>query len=457
MRRLLAIVAVLCLAALGCAEPPRPKSAVLIVLDTLRADRLTVYGHDRPTSPRLAELAEKGVLFEQAITNAPWTLPALAAMLAGQYPTAEVYEDGLKSSLVEVLRDGGWKTAAFTEGGFASRHFGIDAGFDDFREQSHRAFAMEDEKEEPDDYDSAKTFAWAIEWLERVGDEPFFLLLHTYEPHMPYRQTTFAEELSRGSLGETFEILDQIGMALGGEAPGPEELEYIRALYDGGVLAADRLVGELLDALEALGLEKETLVVVTSDHGEDLGHRDPMQVAKHGHTLYDELLHVPLILHDPVRDYPFRRVEAQVRTVDVLPTILDLLGLPETRLPYGRSLVPMMLGEETEDRLAFARLAPHTYTVPRLLLGIRSSTHKLIVEPTGEGKSRREIYDLRRDPGERENLVGRERDVAQRHYRELREIAQDLRSRGIPRYGPAEDAPEDEVREQLRALGYIED
>lgn len=457
MAQILAIAICLVVAAAGCTADPRPRNAVLIVLDTLRADRLSAYGHERPTSPRLDALAERGVLFENAVTNAPWTLPAMVAMLSGQYPTAEVYDDGLRDSLVTELQDAGWSTAAFAEGGFVSRYFGLETGFDVFGEHLY-------ERDEttsqigPKGHEIEQTFAWAVDWLAANREAPFFLLVHTYEPHMPYRRRHFAADLLRGRLSETFDLKAKFGMAVEKTVPDEVELDYIRALYDGGVLAADHHVGQLLDTLEALGLAEDTLVVVTSDHGEDLGHRDPANVAQHGHTLYDELLLVPLIVRDPTRDYPVARVGAQVRTLDILPTILDILGAPSAPRPHGRSLVPLMEGRETEDRVAWARSPPYPFVIPSLLLGLRTGAHKLIVEPAGAPRGARvELYDLARDPEEREDMAASDPDRAQRLHLELREIARDLRSRGVPRYDARADAPAEDVREQLRALGYIEE
>lgn len=454
MAQILAIAICLVVAAAGCAADPRPRNAVLIVLDTLRADRLSAYGHERPTSPHLDALAEQGVLFENAVTNAPWTLPAMVALLSGQYPTAEVFRDGLRRSLVEELREAGWTTAAFTEGGFVSRNFGLDAGFDVFREHVPTDTPENIWERGPQGSEIEQTFAWATDWLAENGHERFFLLVHTYEPHMPYRRRSFAAELPRGHLEETFELPAKLGMTREKTVPDAAELEYIRALYDGGVLAADQHVGQLLDTLEALDLADETLVVVTSDHGEALGYRDPARVAEHGHTLYDGLLLVPLIVHNPSVDYPVRRVEAQVRTVDVLPTILDLLGAPAAPHPYGRSLAPLMRGEETESRMAWAKIPHHSIVGSVVTLGLRTGTHKLIVEPGGA--RRVELYDLERDPDERTNLAARDPEHAQRLRLELREIAQDLRSRGVPRYHAKADASSEQVREQLRALGYVD-
>ena len=191
----------------------------------------------------------------------------------------------------------------------------------------------------------------------------------------------------------------------------------------------------------------------TSDHGEDLGEREPSLAGSHGHALYDEQLLVPLILFDPTRSYPVARVATQVRTIDVMPTILESLGAPADGERHGRSLLPLLRGDESDERVAWARIGADIE--PRKLddlIAIRASGHKLIVSPSG---SSAELYDLRADPGERSNRAGN--DVARREIMGdgLRALRKDLESRGLAGLHPRSDAASD-TQEQLRALGYIE-
>src|SRR5262245_9183208 len=328
---LTALIPLLTLGALTACAPQPPRNAVLIVLDTLRADRLFAYGNPRPTSPELDGLAREGALFETVVSNAPWTLPAMVGLMTGEYPTARTYDAGLRRSLALELEAAGFVTAAFTEGAFVSRRYGFELGFQEFREHEGSVpFLLDAPREDAQaERGIQKTFRWAKEWLAQTSRERrFFLLVHTYEPHVPYRRRTFADGLPRGRLGPTFEAASAVEIKRAERIPDETELAYIRALYDGGVAACDRAVGELLAELERLGIAQQTLVVVTADHGEDLGDRIPLRPGNHGHALYDEQLRVPLILRDPTRSFPVRRVSAQVRLVDVMPTVLDLLGLP---------------------------------------------------------------------------------------------------------------------------------
>jgi arylsulfatase A-like enzyme len=437
----------------SCA-PERPRNAVLIVLDTLRADRLSAYGNPRATSPALDALAQRGVLFERVVSNAPWTLPAMTALLTSEYPSGRSYRDGLQRSLVEKLREAGFATVAFTEGGFVSRRFGFEQGFELFREHD-AAVRVKDPGAAIKGIET--TFAWAKEWLDRHGRErPFFLMLHTYETHVPYRRRTWVRDLEPGRLGSTYEVDFALFVSGNQTTFDDAELAYLRALYDGGVSEADRQVGELLAKLAELGLARETLVAVTSDHGEDLGDRIPMRPGNHGHTLYDEQLLVPLILHDPTLRHSGKRIAAQVRLVDVLVTFCDRLGLPPEKDRHGRSLVPLMTGAESEDRLAFLEVPPTALLRHEPRSGIRSGRFKLIESPGAGGRPQLEVYDLAADPAEHSNLAAADPERARALARELEELRARLAALGPARYRPRHGAQDPAQEERLRSLGYLE-
>jgi len=463
-RRALRIALALLAALPACTPAPRPKNAVLIVLDTLRADRLSAYGNPRPTSPVLDAMARDGALFETVVSNAPWTLPAMVGLMTGEYPTARTYDAGLRRSLALQLQEAGYATVAFTEGAFVSKRYGFDLGFQEFREHEGSVPFLLDAQVEDAEADPArgieKTFGWAKAWLAEHGRErPFFLFVHTYEPHVPYRRRTFAEGLPHGRLGPTFEAGSAIAAKRSEQLADEVELAYIRALYDGGVAACDRAVGELLAELERLGIAQATLVVVTSDHGEDLGDRLPLRPGNHGHALYDEQLRVPLIVRDPTRDFAVRRVSAQVRLVDVMPTILDLLGLPASPHRNGRSLVPLLRGEESEPRLAWSEIPHHALVDPGVRWAVRTASHKLIVTPppAGEsGEARLELYDLQTDARERANLAARDPGRRAELMKQLRSVALDLNASGAAVYREVSDTPDPELQKRLRSLGYVE-
>lgn len=445
---------------LACGGPERPRHAVLVVLDTLRADRLSLYGNPRRASPALDRLGTDGVWFESAVSSAPWTLPGMIGLLSSDYPTRAGWSP--LRSMARVLQQAGWTTAAFTEGGFVSASFGFHVGFDHFDEHSglrplfrpgkKKVRVLPEEKRPPPDPNRGieRTFRRATEWLEEWAAQdsvpPFFLLVHTYEPHTPYERRLFAEGLDSGRWGPTYGTRDAMLVKARSPALDPAEIEYVRALYDGGVATADRYVGELRETLERLGIAGETLLVVTSDHGEDLGDRDPPWPGSHGHHVYDEQALIPLIVYDPTQRYAARRVPWQVRILDVMPTILERLGVPAPGDRPGRSLVPLMTGEEQGHRTAWTLVGEIRTTLQEFerRRAVRTGRYKLIVSEPEEV----ELYDLAEDPGERVNLAERAPELA----RELRARLDEVK----PREDSGFELPEEELRERLRALGYVE-
>jgi arylsulfatase A-like enzyme len=445
----------------GCGERAAPLSPprgiVLIVLDTLRADGLSAYGNPRATSPAIDALAARSAVFETAVSHAPWTLPSFIGLLSSRYPSRAVFSKGsLQTSLMERLREAGWSTAAFTEGGYVSRHFGIDRGFEVFQEEEGKTRLVLGERTTQGSGGIERTFDAAIAWLRQPRSQPFFLLVHSYEIHFPYRRRDFAADLPSGRLGPTYEEKTRLLIRKGAIPVGDDERAYARALYDGGVRTADVHVGRLLTALEETGLAEDTVVVLTSDHGEDLGGRDARALGEHGHQVYDELLHVPLIVFHPRADWPARRIATQVRLVDVMPTLLEFAGLRAPPGLAGSSLVPVLRGTEKGHRTAYAELRRSPWNEhPRAAL--RDGGHKLIanLEPRGVGWPEIEFYDLVRDPGERENLVGIRHEVLDALGAQLAEEREALRREGGLEVPAEQDLPA-EVRRGLEALGYVE-
>jgi arylsulfatase A-like enzyme len=299
-------------------------NVVLVSLDTVRADALGAYGQDLPTTPRIDRLAQSGTVFEQALSASHWTAPSHATMLTGLHPE----EHGIVElpwpkaispdvvTLAERLRAQGYQTGAFTGGFLVTRLLGFDQGFDEWTE---------------DPRDCAPTLASTLGWIASAR-EPFFLFYHTYQAHQPYLPPEpFAELFLEGlpRLGAEEQARIRVGPVTG------TELRAMRAAYLAEVREADRCVGEILDALP-----DDTLVIVTSDHGE--GHMD-YDGFGHG-SLEPGLLHVPLVVAHPLaRAVAVARVEQITGAVDVVPTVLDLLGIDATELP-GRSLLPAMVG-----------------------------------------------------------------------------------------------------------------
>lgn len=454
------ILLVLSLGCQGCGQKGGKQSlqgAVLILLDTVRADHLSGYGYVRPTSPHIDSLASQGVLFTQVVSNSPWTLPSVVSLLTGEYPE-RVLTKKISQSLVELFERRGFQTAAFTEGGFVSRAFGLDRGFLYYYEEEGAVQRLNAEK----NYDPSKkggienTFEKAGAWLKNHKDEPFFLFIHTYEPHTPYTNRDFVQNMDPGQVGPEFTIDLLKELQSGRMTLSASERDYTKALFDGDILNSDRHVGRFVHLLNDLGLDRKTLLVVTSDHGEELGEHFPGHIADHGHSLKDSQLLIPLVIYDPSRKFPMQEVSSQVRLMDVLPTVADLLGVSLLSPVEGKSLKPMMEGKEKEDRAAFSG---HTKTGPRRI-SLRHKGYKYI-EVSGPDQGPfplrpypplRQLYDLKEDPYEKKNLVKEKPKMA----RELKEVLTNWQKNlGKKKIKVPQDI-DPGVLERLQSLGYMQ-
>lgn len=428
---------VVSLAGGGDPEGPEGWDLLFVSLDTLRADRLGSYGHDRPTSPALDALAGRGVRFATAVAQAPWTRPSHRSMLTGLYP---VSNGGLESPLLaEVLWRAGYRTTAITGGGQIAPRFGFDAGFESYR--------IDRWEEEP---------GRVVRAFEANRGRRQLLFLHTYRVHDPYRGDAFVEGLPRGRLGDSFGEHDWRRFD---HELTEEERRYVGALYDSGVAAVDRAMGEVIDGLDEAGFLDRTIVVVTSDHGEQLWEHGSW---RHGQNLYDEQILVPLLLYLPpalARELgvePGTVVERQVELVDLYPTLLDLLGVEREHPVQGRSLLPLLTGGEWTPRDAYSE---HTNIKTWERKAFRSDRFKFVKSIPRPSRRNRgatpyfELYDLRRDPGEHDDLSQRHPEVVERLNERLRALGASLR-------GLEDELPEDldpELRKQLEALGYLGD
>jgi arylsulfatase A-like enzyme len=302
------------------------------------------------------------------------------------------------------------------------------------------------------------TFEAASQWLRDNAESPFFMLIHTYEAHIPYRNRDFVADRAPKRIGPSFELSLKYEIENGELDLTKVEADYIRDLYDGDIRSADRHVGEFLELLAELGLDERTLVVVTSDHGEDLGDRVERHIGGHGHSLRDDLLLVPLVIHDPTRQFARRRVDVQVRTLDVLPTVVDLLGVALDDEMAGRSLLPVMLGDEVEHRMVMA--GENRRGTARIAL--RDGRYKYIAAiekgppahaMPGPPVPRVQLYDLESDPGETTNLARKRPDLAKPRARQLANWFNELG--GQPVEVKTRELDE-KLRERLKALGYTD-
>lgn len=453
---------------IGCRKSPNesskkqdkpPLGAVVIMLDTLRADHVSCYGHDRLTTPSIDTLANKAILFEQVISSSPWTLPSVGAFLSGQEPSqAFDSKKKMQSSIAEVFYKAGFATAAITEGGFVSKYFHMDRGFEYYHEEEGPVRLFVGGKPLHSDSEPigniASTFKEASKWLKNHKDKPFFLFIHTYEPHTPYTNHYFTEGMDRGRIENVFKI-DYLKLLRNGKLTLTKaEKQYIHALYESDIYSADRHVGNFLALLKKIGLDDKTVIVVTSDHGEELGEHYERYSYAHGHSLKDDLLMVPLVIYDPTRKFAITKVDAQVRLMDVLPTVADLLGVEINYPTAGRSLVNYMTNKETSDRVAISgqtKKGPSRFS-------IRDGQYKYI-EVVGPDKGKPlmivpkyQLYDLLKDPAEKVNLVDSRPEIAKTMAAALHQHVNKMTQ---PSIDGQPEVIDEKLRQRLKSLGYV--
>jgi len=424
-------------------------SVILVSLDTLRADRLGSMGYPRATTPRLDEIAAGGIVFEQAISPAPWTLPAHVSLLTSQLPNehrVRRVEGHIRRHhllLSECFRNAGYRTAAFTGGGYVSAGYGYNQGFEIYQDHNEGAEGG------PEGIAQA-----ALDWVRQVGDQPFFLFVHTYEPHGPYQQEEFVRPADRGRL--TDEMI--AGKVKSVADPTAAERRYISDLYDGDIANTDRVIGGLLLTLREEGLLDRTIVVVTSDHGEDLWDHDAVEIPRHGHTLYEEIVHVPLLMRAPSLVPAGIRLQTPVSLIDLAPTLLALAGLPPRASMRGQNMAAALeAGEEPEMRPLLSEAV--RYGPPRYAW--RQDALKVILTPAPATidefswviPKRVEIFDLAGDPLERDSLTATPPTGSRAAITVLKGRA-DRNSE----YESDETGPEqaEELKQQLRSLGYVD-
>lgn len=430
-------------------EARRAPNVVLISIDTLRPDRLSSYGHQRQTSPTIDRLARRGSRFANAFSTAPWTLPAHASMLSGRYPsslTSRAANGKLYLAvpmLSSMLKKAGYTTGAVTGGGYVSASYGADEGFDFFVD-------TEDPRA-------------ATKWLaELPPDSPYFLFFHTYVAHTPYRDDRYAKNLDPGRLKGIYEKgwgPLHLRVSRGETQPTEQERAYLLALYDGGVARADEYVDQILSAAYEVQTDRDTVVILTSDHGEEFWEHTG-RGAYHGHTLYAELTRIPLIWVDPALPSPPSAISAPVSLVDIVPTLAARIGFGSGETFDGENLLPLLSGTEwTVQRALFAEATKHG--PPRR--SVRTRDGKLIftdgTTQLGEGSrapvpvlAPTEVYAIE-DTQETAN-------IAESHGPLRNELLELLHTR--PALESSADAVASPVldsttREKLRALGYLDD
>lgn len=443
------------LAACTTPDPAPPQSrpnVLLVVIDTLGADHVDRLPPDERATPEMDRLAAGGVAFERAYTTAPWTQPAVTSLMTSKMPSShgvlrllDKVPPGLET-LPERFHDQGFRTAAVVSHTLLGRQFGWGQGYDSFDES-----AVGDHSS----VTSHRVTDAAIRVLHDLSRQRFFLFVHYFDPHYVFNHHPELDRTSwyEGKLRPAMDIWDLLGMR---SRLRPEDERYLLELYREEAAYTDLHLGRLLATLRSLGLEGNTLVAVTADHGEEFNRHGWI-----GHTknLYDDVLRVPLVLSLPGRLAP-RRVDAPVSLLDLAPTLLDLAGIGGVSAGFeGVSLAACAGGgpcpapdRELRAEVSFGmepddppRFAEKVAFKTALRAGNRKLLHDLLLD-------RFELYDTQADPAESSNLAGAGGGEEERLRARLR-AWEDSRPR--PRAAGTTVSPDPEVLERLKAMGYI--
>jgi len=472
------------------AGPERPAQAVILIHgDALRKDHLDLYGYERPTAPTLRRLAEEGAFFDNAITQTSWTKAATPSIMTSLYPSTHgVFQipDRLPASattIAEVFRDGGFATVSFSSVAFTGQLTNLHQGFEELHE-SESAVG----RAGPRGAKTAREFVdRLVGWLEDHRDVPSFVYLHLFDPHAPFEpnrpyDTMWADPKGRDEYLRQQELLKKFiaspFMADRGMAT-PEELRkagldpeaylrYSKAWYDGSIRGMDTEIARLVERLQELRMGNRAVIAFFADHGEEFHEHGRMF---HGQSIYGELLRVPLIFWAPGRVPKGLKVEESVALIDVMPTVLEMAGLPVPKAAQGQSLRSLLTadgkgGGAAKAGTGWSRRPVIAERQPQgggdFLRGIESyavmeGSWKLIHNTKRpEGKPEFELYDHAKD------LLDRS-DVAAAHPEVVQDLAKKLESwrkmAAAARLKPDADAAKTlskEELERLRSLGYIQ-
>jgi len=432
-----------------------PPTVVVFLLDTVRRDALGCYGHPSNPTPNIDAVAADGVQFDQAVSTSGWTLPAVASLMTGTWPTIHgalgrgVRLTPVRSELpmaAEVLKEAGFETVGFANAAFVSPMVGFDRGFDLF---DHRYSYNWDAR------DADETVDAAIEQLRRRKTKPSFYLIHLFDPHLDYgAPADFTERFVGGRSRQATPLTmeDILDLQTGPERRDPpvaDDIRYVRNMYDAEVAFTDENVGRFVDELKSLGLYDNCTIVITADHGEEFWDHGGFE---HGHTLYDELVVVPLIIKLPAEiNPPIPVIAPQVRLLDVMPTVFELLSVAKPESFEGVSLLPYMRGDVDRDLPA---LCESTLYGPSYV-ALRTAVYKYIHRLDGEGNGEGVLFNWRDDPGETTDLASEMPDIARQLRTELIRIynGNAARAKGMSKPEVVDLSPA-RIR-QLRSLGYI--
>ena len=437
-------------------------NVLLISIDMLRSDHVGAYGYDQDTTPNLDRLARENIFFPLMYAVASYTLPATVSMMSGQFPAVHGVYRGTQAVstkrsplLASILGAQGYRTMGFTAGGFVSSDFGLNKGFDGFtnvdplRHHNSEFFHLLRDRNPELTPELIKEHGpkRIASWLEEHREEPFFLFVHTYTVHDYDAPDEYFRCDEIGCTSTRKDYTSYLAHKHKGQSISEADKAHLRHRYDGGLRYTDHLLGDLFAKLKELGLYDDTLLIVTSDHGEEMFERGVIQ---HGKTLYEELTRIPLIIKAPGRGP--KVVELPAMTIDIAPTVLAALGLPPESRMQGKNL----LSDELDMRVVLSEIDDsfaHKYAVRD------GQGFKLIHSPRERevpfpGPKEWELYDTRNDPFEREEKSALNKERFEVLRAALLDRIGSLKKLGKSLGEVGAAAIDDQTQKELDLLGY---
>ncbi len=444
---------------------PDPPNVIVWLVDTLRADRTSAYGYERPTTPNLEALAQQGVLFEQFHTHSNWTQPSVVSLFSGTHPLVfpREFARSVPPALItapEWFSDSGYQTVGLTATIATSAQFGFAQGFDTYLElDAHLEGRAREWREDPV-YDAENVVGRALAWIdgaERDRERPFYMYLHTMDPHLPITTrdpaTSFAAAGYEGPLDGSVGALTRARRS--DYQFTPADVEHMGGLYDDEVRYNDAWLGHLVEALRERELWRDTLFVVVADHGEELFER-----GEYGHgqaNLHAELTRVPFVAVWEGVLPKGRRVERLVRGIDFLPTVLEFAGLEALPSADGVSVAGEVFGRRAAPDLVPPVPIDRAKGVDDVI-ALRTPVELYVSSPQGgQFGTFERLHDLVQDPLERLNLADQRPAAVERHRTHLAAWQVLRQAREVAFGSGGEVELSDETRAQLEALGYMDD
>ncbi len=436
---------------------PEKPNVILIIVDTLRADHLSCYDYERNTSPAIDSIAKGGIQFLNAYTTAPWTQPAVASIITGLLPyyhnVCDLFDilspDNI--TLAELLRDEGYKTGAVISHKLLESKLGYAQGFD---------YYNEDNVGDESTVSSDKVTGNAVKWIDNNKKNDFFLMLHYFDPHYAYEHHEDFD-YSTGYEGELKAGDDIWDLRSRKDNMSNEDLSFLKNLYDEEISFTDKNIGILIQYLKDENLFDKSIIVITADHGEEFNEHGWL-----GHTvhLYEELVHVPLLIHIPGNEYTPKKIKGNVSVADIVPTILELLDIGYDKSVFnGKSLSGKIKGENeiVKDNPVFFQItfalneeknlrAKQKFSIKN---GVLLGKEKLIYDIANEVW---ELYDISSDKSEKSNISTEKTET----YKQLKSYLEkspirEQGERGLSK-GANKLTPSKKDVESLKSLGYLQ-